>query len=149
MSVPNQVVSDNRLVVFKLAGEDYGVNIEQVHTVEKVMPITRVPRAPHFVDGVINLRGEVVPVVNLRKRLGLPEKGIDENTHIVVVVVDGQMTGLLVDEISQVLTLPEAAIQPAEQVIGGTRTGYLQGVGKWDDKLIVLMDLKRVLDTGK
>lgn len=145
----SQGMTETRLVVFKLAEEDYGVNIEQVHTVEKVMPITRVPRAPHFVEGVINLRGEVVPVISLRKRLGLPEKPIDESTHIVVVLVDGQMTGMLVDEISQVLTLPVDSIQPAEQVIGGIKTGYLQGVGKWDDKLIVMMDLKRVLDAGK
>lgn len=137
---------EQRLVVFRLAGDDYAVPIAGVHTVEKLMPITRVPRAPQFVDGVINLRGEVVPVVNLRRRLDLPEKAADENTHIVVVLAGEQLVGLLVDEISHVLSLPHDAIQPAAQVVGEENRNYISGVGKWEDRMIVLVDLERLVD---
>ncbi len=141
-----QTAMEQRLVIFKLAGEDYAVPIAQVHTVEKMMPITRVPRAPFFVEGVINLRGEVVPVVNLRKRLELPDRMPDEDTHIVVALAGDQMVGFLVDEISHVLSLPAEAVQPAAQVIGDANRHYISGVGKWEDRMIVLVDLERLID---
>ncbi|NLY54243.1 MAG: purine-binding chemotaxis protein CheW [Firmicutes bacterium] len=138
--------SEVRLVVFRLADEDYALPIEGVHSVERIMPTTRVPRAPHFVDGVINLRGEVVPVINLRRRLGLPAIENNEDMHIVIALAQEQLVGLLVDEISHVLSLPKTAIQPAEQVIGETNRNFLRGVGKWEDSLVVLLDLERVVD---
>jgi purine-binding chemotaxis protein CheW len=145
----DQAQQEERLVVFKLAGDDYAVPIAGVHTVEKMMQVTRVPRAPHFVDGVINLRGEVVPVVNLRRRLDLPEKATDDNTHIVVVLAGEQMVGLMVDEISHVLSLKADAIQPAAQVVGEENRNYISGVAKWEDRMIVLMDLERLVDPAQ
>lgn len=140
------VMEDERLVVFKLAGEDYAVPIAGVHTVERMMPITRVPRAPYFIDGVINLRGEVVPVINLRRRLDLPALEHNPDMHIVVALAGEQMVGLLVDEISHVLSLPQAAMQSAEQIVGEANRNFLRGVGKWEDGLIVLIDLERIVD---
>lgn len=140
---------EERFVVFRLAGEDYAVTIAGVHTVEKIMPITRVPRAPEFVDGVINLRGEVVPVINLRRRLGLPAATGHIEAHVVVALVGEQLVGLIVDEISHVLSLPSTAIQPADQVIGEANRSFILGVGKWENGLIIILDLERVVDTER
>ncbi len=139
-------LEEERFVVFRLAGEDYAVTIAGVHTVEKIMPITRVPKAPDFVDGVINLRGEVVPVINLRRRLGLPAATDDVESHVVVALAGEQLVGLIVDEISHVLSLPSTAIQPADQVIGEANRSFIQGVGKWENGLIIILDLERVVD---
>lgn len=139
-------IEEERFVIFRLAGEDYAIPIAGVHTVEKVMPITRVPRAPQFVDGVINLRGEVVPVINLRRRLGLPAAADGVDAHVVVALAGEQLVGLIVDEISHVLSLPQAAIQPADQVIGEANRSFLLGVGKWENGLIIILDLERVVD---
>ena len=139
-------MEEERFVVFRLVGEDYAIPIAGVHTVEKIMPITRVPHAPQFVDGVINLRGEVVPVINLRRRLGLPEATDCVDAHIVVALAGEQLVGLIVDEISHVLSLPQTAIQPANQVIGESNRNFLLGVGKWENGLIIVLDLERVVD---
>ena len=137
---------EDRYVVFRLLGEDYALSIAGVHTVEKIMPITRVPNAPPFVDGVVNLRGDVVPVINLRRRLGLPPADADVDAHIVVALEDDQLVGLIVDEISHVMSLPQTAIQAAGQVVGETNRSFLQGIAKNEDKLIVILDLERVVD---
>jgi purine-binding chemotaxis protein CheW len=142
-------VEEERFVIFRLAGEDYAIPIAGVHTVEKIMPITRVPKAPDFVDGVINLRGEVVPVLNLRRRLELPEATGNQDTHIVVALAGDQLVGLIVDEISHVLSLPVTAIQPADQIVGEANRSFLSGVGKWEDGLIIILDLERVVDTER
>lgn len=142
-------VEEERFVIFRLAGEDYAVPIAGVHTVEKTMPITRVPKAPDFVDGVINLRGEVVPVLNLRRRLELPEITEGADTHVVVALAGDQLVGLIVDEISHVLSLPSTAIQPADQVVGEANRSFLSGVGKWENGLIIILDLERVVDTER
>lgn len=148
MSTAVQIEAE-RFVVFHLAGEAYAVPIAGVHTVEKALPITRVPRAPHFVDGVVNLRGEVIPVVNLRRRLDMPELVDASDAHIVVALAGEQLVGLLVDEISHVLSLPQESIQAAEQVIGETNRSFLLGVGKWENGLIVILDLERVVDPAR
>lgn len=140
---------EKRFVIFRLAGEDYAIPIAGVHTVEKIMPITRVPKAPEFVDGVINLRGEVVPVINLRRRLELPPASEDVDAHVVVALAGEQLVGLIVDEISHVLSLPHTAIQPADQVIGEANRSFLSGVGKWENGLIIILDLERVVDTER
>jgi purine-binding chemotaxis protein CheW len=136
--------TEERFVVFRLGEHEYGVPIMDVHTVERVTPITRVPRSPEYVMGIINLRGEVVPVINLRRRLGLPDREIDEKTHIVVVWIDGENVGMLVDELSQVLPIPSSQIEEAKDIIGNVENPYLRGVGRADDRMITLLDLRRV-----
>ncbi|NLW16244.1 MAG: chemotaxis protein CheW [Firmicutes bacterium] len=139
-------MEEERFVVFRLAGEDFAIPIDGVHSVERMMPITRVPKAPTFVEGVINLRGEVVPVIDLRRRLDLPPATEDVDAHIVVVLAGEQLVGLIVDEISHVLSLPATAIQPADQVIGEANRNFLQGVGQGEQGLIIILDLERVVD---
>lgn len=136
-----------QFVVFKLDGEEYGISILQVHGVEKMLPITPVPKAPDFVAGVTNLRGEVIPVISLRKRLGLrPEENLN-NCHVIVVKTDDATVGLVVDEISQVLQMPVAAIEETPEIVGDIDTIFIRGIGKLNERLIVLLDIDEILDS--
>jgi len=134
-----------QLVVFQLAGETYGVDINYVHEIIRLQPITEVPRTPDFIEGVINLRGRIIPVIDLHKRFGLPPAETTNNTRIMVVEVGGMTVGMIVDAVSEVLRLPEENIEPPPPIIKGVDVAYLKGVGKWEDKLIILLDLDRVL----
>ncbi|MCG0277927.1 MAG: chemotaxis protein CheW [Thermanaeromonas sp.] len=134
-----------QLVVFQLAGETYGVDINHVHEIIRLQPITEVPRTPDFIEGVINLRGRIIPVIDLHKRFGLPPAEATNNTRIMVVEVGGMTVGMIVDAVSEVLRLPEENIEPPPPIIKGVDVAYLKGVGKWEDKLIILLDLDRVL----
>ncbi|MDN5346725.1 MAG: purine-binding chemotaxis protein CheW [Clostridia bacterium] len=134
-----------QLVVFQLAGETYGVDIGNVHEIIRMQPITDVPRAPEFVEGVINLRGRIIPVIDLHKRFGLPPAEETGSTRIMVVEVAGMTVGMIVDSVSEVLRLPAENIEPPPPMISGVDVAYLRGVGKWGEKLIILLDLNRVL----
>lgn len=134
-----------QLVVFQLAGETYGVDIGHVHEIIRLQPITQVPRTPGFVEGVINLRGRIIPVIDLHKRFALPPVEATNNTRIMVVEVNGITVGMIVDAVLEVLRLPEENIEPPPPIIKGVDVAYLRGVGKWEDKLIILLDLDRVL----
>lgn len=105
--------SIRQFVEFKLGQEEYGIDILQVKTIERMMPITRVPKAPRFVEGVINLRGEIVPVIDLRKRFDLPITETTENTRIIIVSVDDITVGMIVDSATEVVQLDQDSIEPA------------------------------------
>lgn len=134
-----------QFVVFKLGDEEYGVNILQVKTIERLMEITRVPKAPEFVEGVINLRGEVVPVIDLRKRFSLPERTNTDNTRIIIVSIEDITVGMIVDSATEVLQISEDDIDPAPSIVGSVDSDYIDGVGKIDDRLLILLNLKKVL----
>jgi purine-binding chemotaxis protein CheW len=139
------MVNVKQFVVFKLAGEEYGVDILQVKTIEKILAITRVPKAPAFVEGVINLRGEVVPVIDLRKRFDLPEKQLTDNTRIIIVGVDDITVGMIVDSASEVIQISDDNIEPAPSMVGGIDSDYISGVGKVDERLLILLNLQKIL----
>ncbi|MFZ5966568.1 MAG: chemotaxis protein CheW [Bacillota bacterium] len=142
----NKLVSaDNQYVVFELDNEFYGIDIHRVATIEKVMDITRVPHASEYVQGVINLRGEVVPVVNLRKAFHLPQIEYNDETRIIIVSVEDIVVGLLVDSSSEVLQLHEDEIDDAQNVVNNIEYNYIKGIGKKDGRIIILLDLKTVL----
>lgn len=134
-----------QFVEFRLGDEKYGVDILQVKTIERMIPITRVPKAPPFVEGVINLRGEIVPVIDLKKRFDLPESEITENTRIIIVTVDDLTVGMIVDSATEVIQLPQDAIEAPPAITTGIDSDYLEGVGKMDDKLLILLNLSKVL----
>jgi len=134
-----------QFVVFKLGNEEYGVNIHQVKTIERLMEITRVPQAPDFVEGVVNLRGEVVPVIDLRKRFGLPERTNTDNTRIIIVSIEDITVGMIVDSATEVLQISEESIDPAPSIIGSIDLDYIDGVGKIDGRLLILLNLRKVL----
>ena len=140
------VTGDERqLVVFQLGAELYGVEISRVHEIIRLMAITRVPRAPSFVEGVINLRGKVIPVVDLRRRFGLPQAEHTRASRIVVVELGEHVVGIIVDAVSEVLRVNTATIEPPSPVVAGIDSEYLSGIAKVDEQLIILLDLDRVL----
>lgn len=141
--------SENQYVLFQLDNEYYGIDILQVETIERVMDITRVPHALDYVQGVINLRGEVVPVVNLRKRFNLPEVPVNDESRIIIVSVEDIVVGLLVDASSEVLQLSSNEIDDAANIADNTGNGFVKGIGKNGHRIIILLDLKKVLDIAE
>jgi purine-binding chemotaxis protein CheW len=134
-----------QLVVFELAGECYGVDIGSVNTIIRMQGITTIPMAPEFVEGVTNLRGSIIPVINLRKRFGLPSGERTKASRIVVVEADGQMIGMTVDAVVETLRLPAEAVQPQSPVISSVDSDYLRGVGQQENRLVIILDLDKVL----
>ena len=138
-------VSEEQLVVFSLADETYGIDISVVNEIIRMQSITQVPRTPEFVEGVINLRGRIVPVIDLRKRFGLEVSEETQASRIMVVELEGIIMGMIVDAVSEVLRLPKDSIEPTPPMVSGVDAAYLRGVGKWDDRLIILLDIDKVL----
>jgi purine-binding chemotaxis protein CheW len=139
-------MSEEQLVVFELAGESYGVEISRVQEIDRMQAITVVPQAPPFVEGVINLRGRITPVVDLRTRFGLPKAEPTPLTRIVVVKAGEEWVGLVVDAVSEVLRIPVDAIEPPSAMVTTAESTYLRGIAKLESRLIILLDLDRVLD---
>ncbi|HBA56057.1 MAG TPA: chemotaxis protein CheW [Syntrophorhabdus aromaticivorans] len=138
-----------QLVTFKLGQEEFGVDILKVQEINRMMDITRIPNAPPFIEGVINLRGKIIPIVDLRKRLGfLDEDGRSEKTtRIIVIELDGLVLGFIVDSVSEVLRIPENTIEPAPSIVGGIESEYIEGVGKLDNRLLILLELTRLFSS--
>lgn len=141
----NGTVDEVQLVVFQLNDETYGVDIGHVQEIIRMQNITPIPRTPEFIEGVINLRGRIIPVIDLHKRFRLPQAELTSNTRIMVVEMSRVTVGMIVDSVSEVLRLPTANIEPPPSMISGIDVAYLKGVGKWEDRLIILLDLERVL----
>lgn len=139
-----------KVIVFSLAHEQYGVEVERVQTIERMQPLTRVPKTPPFVKGVINLRGVVVPVIDLRGRFNLPEAEYTDNTRIIIVAVKEMQVGMIVDSASDVVDVDSDAIEEPPEIVGGVRAKYLRGVAKLkDDRLLVLLNLEEVLNKSE
>lgn len=136
-----------QLVVFTLAKEHYGVSIESVHEIVKVPDITQVPDAPSYLVGVINLRGKIVPVVDLRKRLRFQGVERTKTSRVLITENDGRLIGLLVDAVSEVLKVPPESIEAPPEMIASVGVEYITGVVKAAARLIILLDLKVVLST--
>jgi purine-binding chemotaxis protein CheW len=136
---------ERQLVVFQLGAELYGVEISRVHEIIRLQSVTKVPRAPSFVEGVINLRGKVIPVVDLRRRFGLPTADHTRASRIVVVELGDQVVGIVVDGVSEVLRVNTATVEPPSPVVAGIDSEYLHGIAKLDDRLVILLDLDRIL----
>ncbi|MDO8941856.1 MAG: chemotaxis protein CheW [Desulfobacterales bacterium] len=133
-----------QLVTFRLGEEEYGVDILKVHEIDRMMDITEVPNAPSSIEGVINLRGKVIPVINLRKKFNLPPREADERTKIVVVDI-GTSAGMIVDSVSEVLRISSDIIEPPPPMTTGVSSEYIRGVGKLKDRLLILLDIEKLL----
>ena len=136
---------DRQLVVFELAGEYYAVDIHRVESIIKMQEITSVPHAPEFVDGVINLRGEVLPVVDLRCRFGLDSIEDTKDTRIVVVAIDSMKVGMVVDGVSEVLNVNTDEIEPPSPMVTTVDSGFIEGIAKQEKRLVILVDLAKLL----
>jgi purine-binding chemotaxis protein CheW len=149
MASDQATISERQLVVFDLNEEAYGVDIGAVREIIRMQEITRVPRAPRFIEGVINLRGKVIPVVDLRQRFSMPETERTEEHRIVVVDVMGQDIGIVVDAVTEVSRVSEASIEPPSSVITTEDSDYLTGIVKTDSKLIILLDITKVMSADE
>jgi purine-binding chemotaxis protein CheW len=138
---------DNQMVVFELGSEHFGVNISKVESIIKMQPITQLPNTPEFVEGVTNLRGKVLPVIDLRKRFNFAAQEASQESHIIVVSVNDMEVGMIVDEVSEVVTVPESAVEAAPAITTGVDSAFITGIAKLDGRLVILLDLDHVLAT--
>lgn len=134
-----------QVVVFQLGDELYGADIAVVREVGPMQRVTRVPRTPRYIEGVTNLRGRVIPVIDLRRRLGLPVTPFTKQTRIAVAELEGGQVGMIVDSVQEVLRIPADAVEPATGLVSKLDSESISGVAKMADRLIVLLDLAHVL----
>lgn len=135
-----------QLVSFHVGSEEFGLDILRVQEIIRVQQLTRVPNTQDCVDGVINLRGRIIPVVALRKRFGMEDIPHDKQTRIVVVEIQGTVLGFIVDSVSEVLRIPANTVEPPPR-LGKVTREYVSGVGKLDDRLLILLDVDSLMHT--
>ncbi|MCT4507976.1 MAG: chemotaxis protein CheW [Tepidibacter sp.] len=139
--------TQERYVIFKLKSEFYGININYVQTIEKMIEITRVPKANAYVKGVINLRGEIVPVIDLRKRFNIESSSYDKDSRIIVNKIDDMLVGFVVDSATEVKEIYKEDIDYSI-VDEGFNDGFIKGIGKIEEQIIILIDINKVLDNS-
>lgn len=138
-----------QLACFRIGSEMYALDIMWIKEIIRPQRLTAVPKAPPFIEGVINLRGAVVPVVDLRKRFDQLQTGIDRSTRIMICVLAGKIIGLMVDEVAEVRRYTRPEIQPAPQFLRGRGAEFFLGVCRRDDQLMMLLDLERILSSAE
>ncbi|QNU05554.1 chemotaxis protein CheW [Peribacillus butanolivorans] len=144
MSTTN-LVQDMKVIVFQIKDKEYAIPVDKVSGIEKLLHITRVPKAVQLVKGVINLRGVITPIIDLRVRFGLEELEYNDSTRIIVVILDDMEVGLIVDSANDVLDIPVDSIEPQPEVVGHSASEYISGVAKIEKRLLVLINLEKAL----
>jgi purine-binding chemotaxis protein CheW len=139
------LTGDIKLIVFQLKEKEYAIPVSQVRSIEKVQHITRVPGASRYVKGVINLRGVVTPIIDLRSRFELESEDYSDTTRIIIVALDNLEVGLIVDAANDVIDVQGNSIEPSPEVVGVKEAEYISGVVKVDKRLLILIDLRKVL----
>lgn len=134
-----------QLVSFKVGTEEFGVDILKVQEINRMLKITKVPNTPEFVEGVVNLRGRIIPVIDLRKRLSIENKDHDNKTRIIVVDVNGNIVGFIVDEVNEVLRISKDIIENPPELVSQVDSDFITSVAKLEDRLIILLDLDNLL----
>jgi purine-binding chemotaxis protein CheW len=133
-----------QLVSFDLGNEEFAVEILKVQEINRMVEITHVPQAPHYVDGIINLRGKVIPVVDLRAKFGMETKVRDKNSRIVVCDVSGEIIGLVVDGVSEVLRIPQSTVEEPPKIVRSRGQEYIRGVVKLEGRLLLYLDISKL-----
>jgi purine-binding chemotaxis protein CheW len=133
-----------QLAVFSLGNERYAIDIYLIKEIIRPLKITSLPGAPSFIEGVVNLRGDVIPVIDMRKRFEMPPRESGEG-RMIIVKVENQWVGILVDTVTEVIRIPRKDIKPPPKVVGGVGAKYLQGVCKHKDELVILLNLDQIL----
>lgn len=134
-----------QLVSFNIGDEEFGVDILKVQEINRMVEITRVPNAPEYVEGVINLRGKVIPIIDLRRRLSMKQKSYDKDTRIIVVELESKVIGFVVDSVNEVLRINRSITEPPPQMISGINSEFITAIGKLEDRLLILLDLEKIL----
>jgi len=145
----SQAFAAGKFLSFYLSKEEYGIAILKVREIIGMVDVTPLPRTPEFVKGVINLRGKIIPVVDLRKRFGLEAKDATPENRIVVVEVSGRVIGFMVDKVNEVLRVPGSIVEPPPPMVCGIDSEYVQSVGKLEDRLLILLDLGRLFSSAE
>ncbi len=139
-------VQEEEIVVFSLAGKEYGINVKYVTSIEKITFITRVPNTKPYIKGVMNLRGIIVPIIDLRTRFGLEETHYTEKSRILIISFEDITVGLIVDAANDVIKITESNVEAQPEVIGVEKQNYIQGVVHLQDRLIILLHLHKILN---
>ncbi|MCA3006623.1 MAG: chemotaxis protein CheW [Planctomycetaceae bacterium] len=138
-----------QLVTFGLGEEEFAVDILAVQEINRMMALTRVPQSPPEVEGVINLRGKIIPVIDLRKRFALAANEHSEQSRIIVVEVHNRVIGFIVDRVSEVLRISSKIVEPAPAMVCSVDSDFIAGVGKLEDRLLILLELGKLFDAGQ
>ena len=136
---------EDKFLTFVLSGEEYGIEIRHVTEIIGIQNITEVPDMPHYIKGVINLRGKVIPVMDVRLRFGVEERAYDDRTCIIVINIDEQPVGLIVDRVSEVLDIPKSEVEPPPNVKRGESSRFIKGMGKVEDRVKILLNEYQLL----
>lgn len=135
-----------QLVIFRLAKEEYGLPITKVQEINRLVPITKLPQTPAFMEGIINLRGRIIPVVDLRKRFQLEVSEYNDDSRIIIVEVNGQTVGIIVDAVAEVVRISSSSVEPPPPSFI-LDAKYIQGVGKLEGRLLILLEIDQILTT--
>lgn len=135
-----------QFIVFKLNEQLYGISIQNVQIIEKIKSIMRVPKVPNWVKGVMNLRGEIIPVINLRDQFNLCEKEYTDKTRIIIVKLEDAMVGLIVDEVKEVIEIEENQVEVVQNIQGKMKTSHILGVGKVEENIVTLLNLTNIIE---
>ncbi len=138
-----------QLVSFIIGNEQYAVDIFYVKEINRLSQITKVPNAPDFIEGVINLRGRIIPVIDLRIKIGLPKKEYDKDSRIVVIENENSLVGFLVDSVKEVIRIPKQILEEPPEIVTSSKTEFIGSVGKLEDRLLILIDLKKILSKSE
>lgn len=140
---------EKKFIVFQLMGKEYAIPVDYVQSIEKVEHITRVPRTERFIKGVINLRGVITPIIDLRTRFGLEEIHYSDSTRVIITGIHDLEVGFIVDLANDVIDIPVSSIEPPPEVVGVTEADYIEGVAKIGNRLLILVDLEKILKTDR
>ncbi|MCM3717137.1 chemotaxis protein CheW [Fictibacillus phosphorivorans] len=143
------MLNEQKVIIFQLKEEEYAIPVHEVKSIERMQPITRIPRTNSFIKGVINLRGVVTPIIDLRSRFDIEEAAYTESTRIIIVTAGSIDAGLIVDAANDVMDIDAESIEPPPEVVGGVDAEYLQGVAKIEKRLLILLNLTKVLNPEK
>jgi purine-binding chemotaxis protein CheW len=146
-NVRQAAVPQVQLVTFRVGGEEFGLDVFSVHEILSYQQPTPMPRAPEFVEGVLDVRGTLVPIVDLRRRFETPQVAYDDDTRIVLVDFNDERLGLVVDSVTEVLRAPETAVSPPPAYIRGLAAEFVRGIVRVGERLVVLIDLDRILSS--
>lgn len=138
-----------KVIIFELMNKEYAIEVDTVQSIERVISITRVPKTPSYVKGIINLRGVVTPIVDLRERFGLEPIEMDERTRIIIVSLEDYDVGLIVDSANDVLDIPVGIMESQPEVVGSIESDFISGLAKVGKRLFVMLELEKVLEPLK
>lgn len=139
-----QTTQELQLVIFRLAKEEYGLPITKVQEINRLVPITKLPQTPSFMEGIINLRGRIIPIIDLRKRFQLAAGDHNDDSRIIIVEVRGQIVGIIVDAVNEVVRLQQSSVEPPPPAFILDEQ-YIHGVGKMEDRLLILLNIDNIL----